>query len=115
MCVCLIPALLMGISCLLIPSMLKWRMPVAASQVNGVMVFRNSDPSLIFVFLLCFATATIFFAFMVSTFFQKGESRRRWLSGRVFTTSVSGSAALRVTHGMNYHASKARLSPLHLL
>uniref|UniRef100_A0A8C7EXA6 ABC transporter domain-containing protein n=1 Tax=Neovison vison TaxID=452646 RepID=A0A8C7EXA6_NEOVI len=40
--------------------------------VNGVMVFRNSDPSLIFVFLLCFATATIFFAFMVSTFFQKG-------------------------------------------
>uniref|UniRef100_A0A8C7BVD0 ABC transporter domain-containing protein n=1 Tax=Neovison vison TaxID=452646 RepID=A0A8C7BVD0_NEOVI len=41
--------------------------------VNGVMVFRNSDPSLIFVFLLCFATATIFFAFMVSTFFQKAH------------------------------------------
>ncbi|XP_032182961.1 ATP-binding cassette sub-family A member 17-like isoform X2 [Mustela erminea] len=43
------------------------------TQVNGVTVFRNSDPSLIFVFLLCFATATIFFAFMISTFFQKAH------------------------------------------
>lgn len=34
-------------------------------------VFGNSDPSLIFVFLMCFAIATIFFAFMISTFFQK--------------------------------------------
>uniref|UniRef100_A0A8C0YU22 ABC transporter domain-containing protein n=1 Tax=Canis lupus familiaris TaxID=9615 RepID=A0A8C0YU22_CANLF len=30
-----------------------------------------SDPSLIFIFLLCFAIATIFFSFMVSTFFNK--------------------------------------------
>uniref|UniRef100_A0A7N5JZI9 ATP-binding cassette sub-family A member 17-like n=1 Tax=Ailuropoda melanoleuca TaxID=9646 RepID=A0A7N5JZI9_AILME len=43
------------------------------SQVTGVAVFRNSDPSLIFVFLLCFATATIFFAFLISTFFQRAH------------------------------------------
>uniref|UniRef100_A0A452RCQ7 ABC transporter domain-containing protein n=1 Tax=Ursus americanus TaxID=9643 RepID=A0A452RCQ7_URSAM len=42
------------------------------TQVTGVAVFRNSDPRLIFVFLLCFAAATIFFAFMISTFFQRG-------------------------------------------
>ncbi|XP_070635571.1 ATP-binding cassette sub-family A member 17-like isoform X1 [Bos indicus] len=36
-------------------------------------VFGNSDPSLIFVFLMCFAIATIFFAFMISTFFQKAH------------------------------------------
>uniref|UniRef100_A0A8P0PI43 ATP binding cassette subfamily A member 17 n=2 Tax=Canis lupus familiaris TaxID=9615 RepID=A0A8P0PI43_CANLF len=42
-------------------------------KVHGVVVFRNSDPSLIFVFLLCFATATILFAFMISTFFQKAH------------------------------------------
>uniref|UniRef100_A0A7N5JC34 ATP-binding cassette sub-family A member 17-like n=1 Tax=Ailuropoda melanoleuca TaxID=9646 RepID=A0A7N5JC34_AILME len=41
--------------------------------VTGVAVFRNSDPSLIFVFLLCFATATIFFAFLISTFFQRAH------------------------------------------
>uniref|UniRef100_A0A8C0LZ47 ABC transporter domain-containing protein n=1 Tax=Canis lupus familiaris TaxID=9615 RepID=A0A8C0LZ47_CANLF len=45
-------------------------------EVHGVVVFRNSDPSLIFVFLLCFATATILFAFMISTFFQKGTGMR---------------------------------------
>uniref|UniRef100_A0A8C8Y9L1 ABC transporter domain-containing protein n=1 Tax=Panthera leo TaxID=9689 RepID=A0A8C8Y9L1_PANLE len=38
-----------------------------------VAVFRNSDPSLIFVFLLSFAMATVFFAFMISTFFQKAH------------------------------------------
>uniref|UniRef100_A0A8I3MPS8 ABC transporter domain-containing protein n=1 Tax=Canis lupus familiaris TaxID=9615 RepID=A0A8I3MPS8_CANLF len=38
-----------------------------------VHVSGNSDPSLIFVFLLCFATATILFAFMISTFFQKAH------------------------------------------
>uniref|UniRef100_A0A667IEI3 ABC transporter domain-containing protein n=1 Tax=Lynx canadensis TaxID=61383 RepID=A0A667IEI3_LYNCA len=42
-------------------------------RVNSVAVFRNSDPSLIFVFLLSFATATVFFAFMISTFFQKAH------------------------------------------
>uniref|UniRef100_A0A452RCP6 ABC transporter domain-containing protein n=1 Tax=Ursus americanus TaxID=9643 RepID=A0A452RCP6_URSAM len=43
------------------------------TQVTGVAVFRNSDPRLIFVFLLCFAAATIFFAFMISTFFQRAH------------------------------------------
>ncbi|XP_057604984.1 ATP-binding cassette sub-family A member 17-like [Hippopotamus amphibius kiboko] len=43
------------------------------TEVNNVAVFKNSDPSLIFVFLLCFAIATIFFAFMISTFFQKAH------------------------------------------
>lgn len=70
-----ISALLMGISCLLlILSVHKRRVSLAAPQVTGVAVFRNSDPRLIFVFLLCFAAATIFFAFMISTFFQRGES-----------------------------------------
>ncbi|XP_054549775.1 phospholipid-transporting ATPase ABCA3-like isoform X2 [Talpa occidentalis] len=34
-------------------------------------VIQYSDPSLVFIFLLCFAIATIFFSFMVSTFFNK--------------------------------------------
>ncbi|XP_047569280.1 phospholipid-transporting ATPase ABCA3-like [Lutra lutra] len=34
-------------------------------------VFRFSDGSFIFVFLMCYAIASIFFAFMVSTFFNK--------------------------------------------
>uniref|UniRef100_A0A5F9D033 ABC transporter domain-containing protein n=1 Tax=Oryctolagus cuniculus TaxID=9986 RepID=A0A5F9D033_RABIT len=42
-------------------------------KVNGVAVFTSSDPILIFVFLMCFAIATIFFAFMVSTFFQRAH------------------------------------------
>uniref|UniRef100_A0A5F9DDH4 ABC transporter domain-containing protein n=1 Tax=Oryctolagus cuniculus TaxID=9986 RepID=A0A5F9DDH4_RABIT len=42
-------------------------------HVNGVAVFTSSDPILIFVFLMCFAIATIFFAFMVSTFFQRAH------------------------------------------
>uniref|UniRef100_A0A8C6WDT6 ATP-binding cassette, sub-family A member 17 n=1 Tax=Nannospalax galili TaxID=1026970 RepID=A0A8C6WDT6_NANGA len=42
------------------------------TKVKNVAVFKNSDPILIFVFLMCFAIATIFFAFMISTFFQRG-------------------------------------------
>ncbi|MBZ3879692.1 ATP-binding cassette sub-family A member 3, partial [Sciurus carolinensis] len=42
-------------------------------KVENVAVFKNSDPSLIFVFLMCFAIATIFFAFMISTFFQRAH------------------------------------------
>uniref|UniRef100_A0A8C9PJT3 ABC transporter domain-containing protein n=1 Tax=Spermophilus dauricus TaxID=99837 RepID=A0A8C9PJT3_SPEDA len=42
------------------------------TKVENMAVFKNSDPSLIFVFLMCFAVATIFFAFMISTFFQRG-------------------------------------------
>uniref|UniRef100_A0A8C0NNA7 ABC transporter domain-containing protein n=1 Tax=Canis lupus familiaris TaxID=9615 RepID=A0A8C0NNA7_CANLF len=34
-------------------------------------IFRFSDSSFIFVFLMCYAIASIFFAFMVSTFFNK--------------------------------------------
>ncbi|XP_006914256.2 ATP-binding cassette sub-family A member 17 [Pteropus alecto] len=43
------------------------------TEIKNVAVFTNSDPSLIFVFLMCFAIATIFFAFMISTFFQKAH------------------------------------------
>uniref|UniRef100_A0A671GCV0 ABC transporter domain-containing protein n=1 Tax=Rhinolophus ferrumequinum TaxID=59479 RepID=A0A671GCV0_RHIFE len=39
--------------------------------VKPVPIIQYSDPSLVFVFLLCFAIATIFFSFMVSTFFSK--------------------------------------------
>nr|KAF6439582.1 hypothetical protein HJG63_000031 [Rousettus aegyptiacus] len=46
------------------------------TEIKNVAVFTNSDPSLIFVFLMCFAIATIFFAFMISTFFQKGTGIR---------------------------------------
>ncbi|XP_032123979.1 ATP-binding cassette sub-family A member 17-like [Sapajus apella] len=44
------------------------------TEVKNVAVFKNSDPSLIFVFLMCFAIATIFFAFMISTFFQRAHA-----------------------------------------
>uniref|UniRef100_A0A8C9PSB4 ABC transporter domain-containing protein n=1 Tax=Spermophilus dauricus TaxID=99837 RepID=A0A8C9PSB4_SPEDA len=43
------------------------------TKVENMAVFKNSDPSLIFVFLMCFAVATIFFAFMISTFFQRAH------------------------------------------
>ncbi|XP_069859783.1 ATP-binding cassette sub-family A member 17-like isoform X1 [Dipodomys merriami] len=43
------------------------------TEMNNVAVFKNSDPSLIFIFLTCFAIATIFFAFMISTFFEKAH------------------------------------------
>ncbi|KAM4820229.1 ATP-binding cassette sub-family A member 17-like isoform 2-T3 [Thomomys bottae] len=41
------------------------------TKMNNMAVFSNSDPTLIFIFLTCFAIATIFFAFMMSTFFEK--------------------------------------------
>ncbi|KAM5199113.1 phospholipid-transporting ATPase ABCA3-like isoform 1-T2 [Hipposideros larvatus] len=41
------------------------------AKTEPVPIIQYSDPSLIFVFLLCFATVTIFFSFMVSTFFSK--------------------------------------------
>uniref|UniRef100_A0A7N4V5J3 ABC transporter domain-containing protein n=1 Tax=Sarcophilus harrisii TaxID=9305 RepID=A0A7N4V5J3_SARHA len=36
-------------------------------------ILRNSDPSLMFVFLVCFATSSLFFSFMISTFFNKAN------------------------------------------
>ncbi|XP_042778092.1 phospholipid-transporting ATPase ABCA3-like isoform X1 [Panthera leo] len=41
------------------------------AKIEPVPVIQYSDPSLVFVFLLCFAIATMFFSFMVSTFFNK--------------------------------------------
>ncbi|KAF0881251.1 ABCA3 protein, partial [Crocuta crocuta] len=40
---------------------------------KDVAVLAHSDPSLVLVFLLCFATASISFSFMVSTFFSKAN------------------------------------------
>uniref|UniRef100_F1RPD0 ATP binding cassette subfamily A member 15 n=1 Tax=Sus scrofa TaxID=9823 RepID=F1RPD0_PIG len=40
-------------------------------KIEPVPVIQHSDPSLVFVFLLCYAIATICFSFMVSTFFNK--------------------------------------------
>ncbi|XP_006876045.1 PREDICTED: ATP-binding cassette sub-family A member 3-like [Chrysochloris asiatica] len=42
-------------------------------KIHPAPVLQKSDPSLIFVFLLCFAIASIFFSFMVSTFFNKAN------------------------------------------
>uniref|UniRef100_A0A8C3WQU9 ABC transporter domain-containing protein n=1 Tax=Catagonus wagneri TaxID=51154 RepID=A0A8C3WQU9_9CETA len=55
------------------------------TEINNVAVFRKSDPYLIFVFLMCFAIATIFFAFMISTFFQYN-----FLSGTHVATASGG-------------------------
>lgn len=41
---------------------------------KDVAVLTHSDPSLVLVFLACFAISSISFSFMVSTFFSKGES-----------------------------------------
>ncbi|XP_006874024.1 PREDICTED: ATP-binding cassette sub-family A member 3-like [Chrysochloris asiatica] len=43
------------------------------TKMPDVAVFNNSDPTLIFIFLMLFATATLFFAFMASTFFTKAH------------------------------------------
>uniref|UniRef100_A0A452TZT2 ATP-binding cassette sub-family A member 3-like n=1 Tax=Ursus maritimus TaxID=29073 RepID=A0A452TZT2_URSMA len=38
-------------------------------------VLQYSDPSLVFVFFLCFVVTSIFFGFLISTFFDTGESK----------------------------------------
>uniref|UniRef100_A0A3Q1M450 ATP binding cassette subfamily A member 14 n=1 Tax=Bos taurus TaxID=9913 RepID=A0A3Q1M450_BOVIN len=40
-------------------------------KIVPVVVLQNSDPSLIFVFFLCFVVATITFGFLITTFFDK--------------------------------------------
>nr|XP_010596853.1 ATP-binding cassette sub-family A member 3-like [Loxodonta africana] len=42
-------------------------------KIEPAPVLQHSDPSLIFVFLVCFAIASIFFTFMISTFFNKAN------------------------------------------
>ncbi|XP_054570377.1 phospholipid-transporting ATPase ABCA3-like [Eptesicus fuscus] len=42
-------------------------------KMEPVPIIQYSDPSLVFVFLLCFAISTILFSFMVSTFFNKAH------------------------------------------
>uniref|UniRef100_A0A4W2I2S3 ATP-binding cassette sub-family A member 3-like n=1 Tax=Bos indicus x Bos taurus TaxID=30522 RepID=A0A4W2I2S3_BOBOX len=42
-------------------------------KIVPVVVLQNSDPSLIFVFFLCFVVATITFGFLITTFFDKSE------------------------------------------
>ncbi|XP_068941040.1 phospholipid-transporting ATPase ABCA3-like [Petaurus breviceps papuanus] len=36
-------------------------------------ILRNSEPSLVFIFLVCFAISSLFFSFMISTFFNKAN------------------------------------------
>ncbi|XP_076997705.1 phospholipid-transporting ATPase ABCA3-like [Tamandua tetradactyla] len=43
------------------------------AKIEPAPVLQNSEPSLIFVFLLCFAITSIFFSFMVSTFFNRAH------------------------------------------
>ncbi|XP_058142278.1 phospholipid-transporting ATPase ABCA3-like [Dasypus novemcinctus] len=43
------------------------------AKIEPVPVLQYSEPSLIFVFLMCFAIASIFFSFMTSTFFNKAH------------------------------------------
>ncbi|XP_053781886.1 phospholipid-transporting ATPase ABCA3-like [Desmodus rotundus] len=43
------------------------------AKISNEPIFRYSDYSFIFVFLMCYAIASIFFAFMVSTFFNKAH------------------------------------------
>ncbi|XP_044533338.1 phospholipid-transporting ATPase ABCA3-like, partial [Gracilinanus agilis] len=40
---------------------------------NNVAVLTKSDPSLVFLFLICFAISTISFSFMISVFFSKAN------------------------------------------
>ncbi|KAM5329747.1 phospholipid-transporting ATPase ABCA3-like [Glossophaga mutica] len=43
------------------------------AKISREPIFRYSDYSFIFVFLMCYAIASIFFGFMVSTFFNKAH------------------------------------------
>uniref|UniRef100_A0A8C4KY64 ABC transporter domain-containing protein n=1 Tax=Equus asinus TaxID=9793 RepID=A0A8C4KY64_EQUAS len=45
------------------------------AKIVGDPIFRYSDYSFIFIFLMCYSIASIFFGFMISTFFSKGESK----------------------------------------
>nr|XP_021553674.1 ATP-binding cassette sub-family A member 3-like [Neomonachus schauinslandi] len=57
--------LLVAVSCVTLLFCVKVKKDVA--------VLTHSDPSLVLVFLLCFATSSISFSFMVSTFFSKAN------------------------------------------
>uniref|UniRef100_A0A8W4FEP4 ATP binding cassette subfamily A member 14 n=1 Tax=Sus scrofa TaxID=9823 RepID=A0A8W4FEP4_PIG len=50
-------------------------------------VLQYSDPSLIFVFFLCFITASITFGFLITTFFSKSESFHERYSMKYFHRS----------------------------
>ncbi|CAK7304413.1 Phospholipid-transporting ATPase ABCA3 [Vulpes lagopus] len=50
-----------------------WEKENRLKLIDPAPIIQYSDPSLIFIFLLCFAIATIFFSFMVSTFFNKAH------------------------------------------
>uniref|UniRef100_A0A8C3VW42 ABC-2 type transporter transmembrane domain-containing protein n=1 Tax=Catagonus wagneri TaxID=51154 RepID=A0A8C3VW42_9CETA len=47
-------------------------------------VLQYSDPSLVFIFFLCFITASITFGFLITTFFSKSESFRKRFSLKYF-------------------------------
>ncbi|KAF3818863.1 hypothetical protein GH733_012280 [Mirounga leonina] len=57
--------LLVAVSCVTLLFCVKVKKDVA--------VLTHSDPSLVLVFLLCFATSSVSFSFMVSTFFSKAN------------------------------------------
>lgn len=53
-------------------------------QIVPETVLQYSDPSLIFVFFLCFITASITFGFLITTFFSKSESFHERYSMKYF-------------------------------
>ncbi|CAL8310758.1 unnamed protein product [Arctogadus glacialis] len=61
-------------------------------------VLAYSDPSLVFVFLIVFAVATINFSFMISSFFSRGSWRDDLIDSPTRTLWFLGSAGLRLTH-----------------
>ncbi|XP_036135798.1 ATP-binding cassette sub-family A member 17-like, partial [Molossus molossus] len=75
------------------------------TKVNKKAVFMNSDPSLIFVFLMCFAIATIFFAFMISTFFQRAHIATA-LGGIIFFFTYVPYVYLTFSYNQRSHFQK---------
>uniref|UniRef100_A0A8C6FWC1 ABC transporter domain-containing protein n=1 Tax=Moschus moschiferus TaxID=68415 RepID=A0A8C6FWC1_MOSMO len=70
-----------------------------------IVVLKNSDPSLIFVFFLCFVVATITFGFLITTFFSK-TTLAVSIGGFLFFLTFFPFVVVITMYGMLSHTGK---------
>ncbi|XFF91437.1 hypothetical protein AB1E18_017656 [Capra hircus] len=74
-------------------------------KIVPIVILRNSDPSLIFVFFLCFVVATITFGFLITTFFSK-TTLAVSVGGFLFFLSFFPFVVVITMYGMLSHMGK---------
>ncbi|XP_043312515.1 phospholipid-transporting ATPase ABCA3-like [Cervus canadensis] len=78
---------------------------VLCAKIAPIVVLKNSDPSLIFVFFLCFVMATITFGFLISAFFSK-TTLAVSIGGFLFYLTFFPFVIVITTYGMLSHTGK---------